>query len=56
MRLYDGVSGVQQTSFSPIQASAAAYGTVTPEPSTFALLGVGAASLLAYAWRRQRAR
>ena len=27
---------------------------VTPEPSTFALLGVGAISLLAYAWRRWR--
>ena len=30
--------------------------TATPEPSTFALLGVGVFSLLAYAWRRRRAR
>ena len=27
---------------------------VTPEPSTFALLGVGAISLTAYSWRRRR--
>jgi hypothetical protein len=27
---------------------------MTPEPSTFALLGVGAISLLAYAWRRRK--
>ncbi|MEN6366764.1 MAG: PEP-CTERM sorting domain-containing protein [Thermoguttaceae bacterium] len=27
---------------------------VVPEPSTFVLLGVGAASFLAYAWRRRR--
>ncbi len=27
--------------------------TATPEPSTFALLGVGAISLLGYAWRRR---
>ncbi len=27
---------------------------VVPEPSTFALLGVGAVALLGYAWRRQR--
>ena len=29
--------------------------TVVPEPSTIALLGSGAISLLAYGWRRQRA-
>jgi PEP-CTERM motif len=29
-------------------------GTVVPEPSTLALLGIGAVSLLAFAWRRQR--
>jgi hypothetical protein len=28
--------------------------TTVPEPSTFALLGIGAVSLLAYAWRRRR--
>ena len=28
--------------------------TATPEPSTFVLLGIGAISLLAYAWRRRR--
>jgi T5SS/PEP-CTERM-associated repeat protein len=28
---------------------------VTPEPSTFALLGIGTLGLLAYAWRRSRA-
>ena len=27
---------------------------ITPEPSTFVLLGVGAISLLAYAWRRRK--
>ncbi len=27
----------------------------TPEPSTLALLGAGAISLFAYAWRRRRA-
>ena len=30
------------------------YTTVLPEPSTFALLGISALSLLAYAWRRWR--
>jgi hypothetical protein len=29
-------------------------GVATPEPSTFALLGAGALSLLAYAWRRRK--
>ncbi len=29
--------------------------TLTPEPSTFVLLGIGAISLLAYAWQRRRA-
>jgi len=28
--------------------------TAVPEPSTFALLGIGAVSLLAYAWRRRK--
>ncbi len=29
-------------------------GNAVPEPSTFALLGIGAISMLAYAWRRRR--
>ena len=28
--------------------------TPVPDPSTFVLLGIGAVSLLAYGWRRQR--
>jgi hypothetical protein len=39
-----------QTTFDDFQA------VRIPEPSTFALLGVGAIGLLAYAWRRRRAR
>ncbi len=38
---------------SPVGDSGSLANTV-PEPSTFVLLGIGAVSLLAYAWRRRR--
>jgi hypothetical protein len=53
---YNDGSGFQS---SPIPGLVANFGAkitaVVPEPSTLALLGIGALSLLGYAWRRHRA-
>ncbi len=38
----------------PVYALSSPITVPVPEPSTFALLGIGAISLLAYAWRRRK--
>jgi outer membrane protein assembly factor BamB len=52
-RLYDGVTGLEQTWFTPIPADAAAASSV-PEPNVVSLLGIGAVGIMGYAWRRRR--
>ena len=42
--------------YGSFQAVESHYASSVPEPSTLALLGVGAIGLLAYAWRRRRAK
>jgi hypothetical protein len=53
----DNISGVAQFTQSdfdlPPAGSDMLIATVVPEPSTLALLGIGAVSLLAYAWRKR---